>query len=60
MTPEDRYRGGMTTLTRYGSDHYRRISKGRPRRARYQEHRAATPERDASSITREGVTAIKR
>ncbi len=33
-TTEGRYRGGMTTLARYGREHYSRISTGRPKRLR--------------------------
>ena len=46
LTPEARYRGGMTTLERYGREHYSRISKGRPRRPRLtrkEEEQAARP-----------------
>ena len=34
-SPEGRYRGGMTTLERYGREHYARITKGRARRVRF-------------------------
>lgn len=45
LTPEARYKGGMTTLERYGREHYSRISKGRPRRPRLirKEEKAARP-----------------
>lgn len=38
------YRGGMTTYERYGADHYRRITRGGVRRARFNEkEKAAGP-----------------
>jgi hypothetical protein len=40
----------MTTLERYGREHFSRISKGRSRRARY------TPRKDSAVVVGKGET----
>ncbi len=60
FTKEDCYRGGMKTFELYGSEHYRRITKGRPRLPRFSEQPVSRPPRKVAKgspdTTTEGGT----
>lgn len=51
FTPEQRLRGGEKTLAKYGSDHYRRITRGRPRLPRFTEQEKAVPRPPRRRVT---------